>query len=238
MKATLILSLLGTVGTCLGQGILNWPAFPPFTGRTNAVDISPFFGGGYAGQGNIGPTATSGLLYYYELLYNTSFSGDQAPVPGYAALFGGTWLDTGLTATNGSLVAGRLSPVNPNVASVVPWDNGTTNNILLVGWSANLGISWTVVSNELANWDDYYGSFAGQVFFGESDTGYLTPNPSSLGVGVLPFGGGPTQSGLPIYFGDPIQLYLLPTPEPITIVLVGWGGFSLLLFWRLPHRRP
>jgi hypothetical protein len=119
------------------------------TAQTNSGQL--YLGGGSTGFGTIGNTApaNTGLKYYYELLYNTSFTGSQVPVPDSASLFGGTWLDTGLTATN-SNAAGFLVPVNPTTTAVVPWASGTTNNIMLVGWSANLGTSWLIVSNELA----------------------------------------------------------------------------------------
>ena len=52
-------------------------------------------------------------------------------------------------ATNGT-VAGRpiQAPANDNGQSVL-WANGTTQSVVLVGWSANLGTSWYAVSNEL-----------------------------------------------------------------------------------------
>jgi hypothetical protein len=57
----------------------------------------------------------------------------------------------------------------------VPWAVGTTDNIVLVGWSDNLGATWGTVSNELAT-----GSFVGVLagangFFGISVAGYMAP---------------------------------------------------------------
>ena len=95
-----ILLSLGTIGTCLGQGVVDWESSPSawFIAQTNGFQ---FYGGGFAG-GSVGNTApaSSGLAYYFELLYNTNFTGSQVPTPDYTTLFGGTWLDTGLTATN------------------------------------------------------------------------------------------------------------------------------------------
>jgi hypothetical protein len=207
--------LIGMTGTCLGQGTVYWTAIPPFaiTAQTNTQKFSPVFGNGGTNPGTIGPTApaSSGLVYYYELLYNTNFTGSQVPAPDAAALLD-SWLDTGLMATNGNF-AGRLIPVNPNVAALVPWYYGTTNNIMLVGWSANLGTSWAAVKIKLANWADYSKSLTGVAFFGESATGYLTPDTNSPGPNV--FGPAPTSYGLPIYSLN-MQLYCV-TAMPLLL---------------------
>jgi len=232
-SALTIVCALAVTGAALAQGTLNWNTFGlGFSAQTNATQFSPVFGGWPSGSGTIGNTAQaiSGLTYYYELLYNTSFTGSQAPNPYYDTLFGGTWLDTGLTATNANL-PGTARAVNPSATAAVPWADGVTNNIMMVGWSANLGTSWTVVSNLLANWPVEFSTVQGLAFFGESATGYLTPNPASADSGALVFAGGATTNGLPI-FSPNTQLYLLPTPEPCTIVLAGLGGLSVWLFRR------
>src|SRR5207249_3817168 len=115
------------------------------------------------------------------LLYNSAFTGSQvlgasAPSNSFATLFGGTWRDAGLTATNSPTVS-RVVPVSPNGSATVPWDL-VTNNIVMVGWSANLGTSWSVVSNLLAT-STFASVLAGQNgFFGVSAAGYLVPNDS------------------------------------------------------------
>jgi hypothetical protein len=223
MKAILaILTLIGMTGTSLGQGTVNWQviSFVAVTAQTNTQQYSPIFGGGPTGGGAIGNTApaSSGLVYYYELLYNANFTGSQVPAPNTAAALLGSWLDTGLTATNNNaLGGGRIMPVNPNPAAVAPWNNGVTNNIMLVGWSANLGTSWATVSNKLANWDYYSSSITGEAFFGVSATGYLTPQASGTAPGAAVFATDPTTNGLPIYSPN-MQLYCLSPQES------GWGG--------------
>jgi hypothetical protein len=213
--------LIGMTGTCFGQGTVYWAGLSAaaITAQTNTQRFSQVFGNGGTNPGTIGYTApaSSGLAYYYELLYNTNFTGSQAPTPDAAALLG-TWLETGLTATNHRNTAGWLLPVNPNIAAVVPWAPWTTNNIMLVGWSANLGTSWAAVKIKLANWDYYSSSITGEAFFGESATGYITPgiaNPSPM-----VFGTGPTANGLPIYSQN-MQLYWLPPPATAAPVIVG-----------------
>ena len=220
MKTTFaIFSLIGITGTCLGQGTVNWPGIispAAITAQTNTQQWSPLFGGGSTGGGTVGNTApaSSGLVYYYELLYNTNFTGSQVPTPNTVAALLGTWHDTGLTATNSviPIASGWLQAANPNVAAVVPWDGGTTNNIMLVGWSANLGTSWSAASNKLANWDYYRSTITGAAFLGVSATGYLTPQASGTTLGTAVFATGATTNGLPIYSPN-MQLYWLSPLE-------------------------
>lgn len=202
-----------------------WSILNPvaITAQTNSTLASPFFGGGPTGGGAVGSMATSSK-FYFTLLYNTSFSGTQIATPSFATLFDGTsWLDTGLMATNSTSVAGRLVPVNPNTAATVPWANGITNNIMLVGWSGNLGTTWSAASTALTS-----GSFIGDPFFGVSATGYLNPGTSNPGMNV--FGTAATASGLPINSVN-MQLYIV-VPEPSTIALAGLGGLALAYFSR------
>jgi hypothetical protein len=228
-KLTLtIVCALAATGAAFAQGNVDWLGINPFamTAQTNMTQASPLFGGGLTGTGTIGAAggnASLGTGFYYELLYNTAFSGSQVAAPTTLAQLA-TWQDTGLTATN-SYVAGRLAVVNGNTGAQVPWSPGTTNNIMLVGWSANLGTSWLSVSNKLANGNVFSTPYA---FFGESATGYISPFSYIPGAPV--FGIAPGAEGLPI-FSLNTQLYIL-VPEPGTIALAGLGGLSLLLFRR------
>ena len=233
-SALTIVCALVVTGAAFAQGTVDWGSIPfnVMTAQTNTTQFA--FGVGSSGFGTSGLTAsatTSGLSYYYELLYNSAFTGSQVSAPTYGQLFDGTWLDTGLTATN-SRTPGRLSPVNPNLAATVPWAQGTTNNIILVGWSANLGTSWATVSNELATQN--FTFLSSEAFFGESATGYISPN-TGAPFGASLFATGATANGLPI-FSLNTQLYWLPltiiTPEPSMLALIGLGGLSLLLLRR------
>ncbi len=232
-----IICALGVTGAAFAQGTVNWIGLnaAAITAQTNATQFA--FGAGSTGDGTIGniSSASASPAFYFELLYNTAFTGSQVSVPTYNQLFGGTWLDTGLTATNTTAAgsAGKLAPVAGNAAATVPWAHGVTNNIMLVGWSANLGTSWTTVSNILANWNTDEPFLTGDPFFGESATGFL--NPGAFNPGTPVFGTSANQNGLPINSLN-TQLYAIPltipTPEPGTIALAGLGGLSLLLFRR------
>jgi hypothetical protein len=200
------------------QGNVQWTTIPfsAFTAQTNSTVYSPLFGGGSAVGGAIGNTAGAGS-FDYELLY---LGGAQTTTPTTLAGLE-AWADAGLGAINAGVGRISVNAAQSTSAATVPWAVGTTDNIVLVGWSVNLGATWAAVFNELTN-STYAGVLAGQQgFFGISSPGYLASssgNPGSLGT--------PIQSTL-------TPLYLLPpVPEPTTLALAGLGGLGLMLFRR------
>jgi hypothetical protein len=236
--ALTIVCALAVTGAAFGQA--NLVSFAPgrttITFETNAAAYSPLFGGG-AANGSVAAlgTPSAGFNYYFTLLYQSQ-SGYQALATDQN-VWDGTWLDTGLTATNSNSFVGQGAIASVGVgATTVPWNNPTTNSIVLVGWSADLGTTWVGVSNILAalsngNNTPLATKLAGQQgFFGESAFGYLTPAVSPAS-GAAIFATSATGNGLPIS-GLLTPLYLLPVPEPATMALVGLGGLSLMLFRR------
>ncbi len=235
MKKLVITSVcaVAMTGAVFAQGNINWtgPSAAAMTAQTNSTTYSPLFGGGSTGSGAVGSTLGSAALgtgFYYELLY-TTFSGVQATQPSSLSALG-TWSDTGLSATNNTVTAGRLVDVAPNAGAQVSWSPGTTNSIMLVGWSANLGTTWSAALATL-NSSSALASVVGNAFFGESTTGYITPLSTSTSPGASVFGSAATANGLPI-FSLNTQLYLVPVPEPGTIALATLGGLSMLALRR------
>jgi hypothetical protein len=240
MKKLALTVVCGLAATSMAfaQGNVNWSAitFGAVTMQTNSTQYSALFGGGNTGSGAVGNTigaASLGTGYYYELLYNTAFSGSQVATPSTLAGLK-TWWDAGLTASNNATTSGRLVPINNAAAVAVPWSPGTTDNIVLVGWSANLGSSWSSVSNILQNWSTDAINYVNQSsFFGTTKfTGYTTTVATTVTTGVTIFGNSAVVTGLPIGNSTLSQLYLLPVPEPATCALLGLGGLSMLLFRR------
>jgi hypothetical protein len=240
MKKLVLTTLcaVAMAGAAFAQGTVNWGSIGSsfMSGQTNSTQNSPLFGGAATGAGAIGNTSTAAAGFYYELLYQSQLvAGQQVqdPAPSsVAALL--AWKDSGLGATNSIAIARGLVPIgwqnNSGASLPSSWNSGTTNDIMMVGWSANLGTSWLAVSNALANWSTVQSTIVGLAFFGESLTGYINPFTTGTSPGAAVFGAA-NPNGLPIT--SPLtQLYLLPVPEPATLALAGLGGLSLLLFRR------
>jgi hypothetical protein len=126
----------------------------------------------------------------------------------------------GIGAVPGAAANNWAGPTGPD------YTTGTIDYYLVVGWSSNEGNNWLTVSNRLATGTMIAGASS---WFG---TSLVTFNYNGGGAG-----GQPTVS----VWGDSTGLlngglasgfYLLPIPEPSTIVLAGLGGLSLLLFRR------
>jgi len=217
-------------GAAFAQGSINWSTMSAafITSQTNSTtysSLSPLFGGGAAtGSGTVGNTVAGAGNWYAELLYS-AYSGSQAPIPGTLAALE-SWSDAGAEGT-GAASAGRWAPTASNAGLVVPWSPGTTDSIVLVMWSANLGSTWAAAEAALNNWAT--APIAG-AFLGVSQTGYITTLATSVSPGSVVFGTA-TVEGLPI---DSLltQMYALQVPEPTTMALSGLGGLALLLIRR------
>jgi hypothetical protein len=231
MKKTLFTSLVvaACAATTFAQGVVSWSSITPtfMTGATNSVTYSGLVGtsaGQATGSGATGATAATGGGFYYALLYNTAGSQQAAPTT-LGSL--NAWVATGLTATNNTGTAGRLTAVSPSTGATVPWAQGTTYSIMVVGWSANLGNNFAAAMLKLNDWSNQYVANA---FFGVSATGYITPN-TSPASGATIFGSSANANGTPIN-SPATPLFLLsavaPVPEPSTMVLAGLGGLAML----------
>jgi len=235
MKKLVLTSVctLAVAGGALAQGTINWsgPANGSYTTQTNSQTYSPLFGGGPApAGGSIGLTGTATGSYYFELLYTAytgsgnGTAGSIAPQPTTLAQLA-TWSDAGIGGANSTTVAGRNVVATANAAQVVPWANGTTDSIMLVEWSANLGTTWTSALAALQ------ADVTPNAFVGLSQTGYINPNVAPAG-GPAIFGSGSNANGYTIANSTSTQLYLVPVPEPSTIAMAAFGGLSLLALRR------
>ena len=236
MKKVLITSVcaIAMVGSAFAQGKVNWGSISAsfVTAQTNATSYSPLFGGGSAGGATGNTTAVAGQ-FAYELLFNGTsvpVSGAGVAQPTLAGL--SSWSDSGLSAGNATS-AGRLTPngITTSATVPVPWASGVTQNVILVGWSVNLGATWATALATLQN-AAALGNVVGNAFFGMSNTGYIAAGSSDPG-GAL-FGSSDIGLGLPIKsLLTPLYLVpVTPVPEPATIALAGLGGLALLALRR------
>src|ERR1700722_8876535 len=174
-------------------------------------------------------TAPSGFLYAFLFVKTgVGTSGDLAN------LNDGNWeqlaVDNGGTAgsvlfgTNSSAPAGNWQAQGGASSQQIiganndAFANGTTYSVALVGWSANLGSSWTTVAAELQS----------SVWNAAGNFGYVVAsvNPNSGAPGNLPSA---------VWGVNSLTLFSVPVigvPEPTTIALAGLGGLSMLFLRR------
>ena len=219
---TLAVSL--SVCAVMAQGTVQWSGVAGlFIGQTNSTVYSTFGanGGSPAVGGSVGATLGNATTsYYYELLVSQTATAAPTSVSALAA-----WTDTTLSAINGAGSNGRILQQNANTqAAAVGWAAGQSANIVLVGWSANLGTTWSEALSALNA-----QSYGLDSFFGVSSMGTLTSGTANPGVIVFGSSAGQINNGA----SNPMQMNILaPVPEPATMALAALGGASLLLFRR------
>ena len=241
--ALTIVSAMVVTGGAFAQGYVNWNiATADVTIVTNSTAYSPLFGGGTTGTGAVGPTVTVASSFDYALLTSAAVLSTDT------AVWDGTW--TGAAGNNGvnmtgvnttGLSHGGVAPATVNGQSgtgvQVNWANGTTQSVVLVGWSAYLGTTWASVSNILSalaagnNAPLAAQTGGAAAFFGETVIGDVNPAASSPGNNIFSTSTTATATGTPIFELN-TPLYLLPVPEPTTLALAGLGGLALALFRR------
>ncbi|HEX7651913.1 MAG TPA: PEP-CTERM sorting domain-containing protein, partial [Verrucomicrobiae bacterium] len=190
-------------------------------------------------SGSSGNTLLSqGGVYYYELLTSIGLNYVPSNLSQFGTNLNNSWVDTGLTLTNSSTGNGRAAAINPNTAAIANnWASGSTQNIILVGWSANLGTTWSAALAHLNDWGNfssalYWNNPQETLYFGVgTGVGTLTIGGVNPGIGIFGSGAGQlnyTDTGT----GNLVMYELLTVPEPTTIALVGLGGIALLALRR------
>jgi len=186
----------------------------------------------YGFSGDIQGSASLGTGYYFELLIGSVWNGSAEAPPTTLVQFA-AWTDSGLEASN-SPNPGRIIVMNPNLSATVNALSTTvSNNIVLVGWSANWGSTWSSAYANMRN-ELFLSSLAGPAYLGTTAVGYIEGFASGS-VGATIFGSSVTSQGLPIYSPN-TQLYNILVPEPDTVTLIVLG-ITLLPFYIFKRRR-
>jgi len=234
MKKTLtVLAISGLAVAAFAQGTVNWAGVAgSFIAATNSSVYSSFSPtlAGQATTGIVQGTGTTAgdatTLFYYELLVSSTASTSPTTLSSLSS-----WSDTGLEAQNGAGSNGRILQLNSSQnATANNWPVGTDMNIVLVGWSANLGATYSAFLSSLQNWATVQNTLTGPAFVGASSTGNMTIENANPGITVLGGGVGNinNQTGNPMVM-EPLAVTV---PEPGTLALAAIGGASLLMFRR------
>jgi hypothetical protein len=209
-----IFSTVAFAGMAHAQATFQWGApGSAFIAQTNNTAWSPFlYSGGFNGpggaQGNVA-LATSGK-FYYELLTSTGLSTPPTSFSQFGYNLANSWVDTGLTETNGTAANGRMVAINGSPdATGTNWASGSTQNMIMVGWSANLGTNWSQALSNLNNWNNYSSTLTGTAYFGVGQSvAQTTAYTVSPGVTVFGSGSSSVMDGSAAT-GHPLQLYPL-----------------------------
>jgi hypothetical protein len=202
--ATLSLAVLTSIAA-FGQGQIAFA-----NGGTSLISTNAVSNGSATGL-----TAVGANGFYYALFYSTT-----GTTVGTMTLLGSLGTNT---ATLGRMTGGTGSANSPALTGIT---GGTAVNFRVVGWSANLGTSWSQAS---ANNTAGTTLDAGPGWYGVS------------GLGNLTVGGGGSPTAIPTLMGTTVGLTQItgftlnlvsPVPEPGTMALAALGGASLLLLRR------
>jgi len=239
----LVLTSICTLAVAAGvfaQGTVNWALNPgDYSAQTNSTQYSPLFGGGATGSGAQGRPlggAAGGTGGYYIELLTQAYSGNGSTVAGGGTVASpttlaqlATWSDTGLGGTNSPSNGSGVTIGGSSQAVANNWAASSTQSVMVVEWSANLGTTFAAALASMQN--QSYVSSGANAFFGESVTGYLLSGNGNPGVTVFAGSQANGNAGVPI-FSQNTQLFVLPVPEPGTIAMAALGGLSLLAFRR------
>jgi len=217
-KLIATLALASIAAGVFAQGNVS---FANLTGgiTTNAV-LSPYSNAGQLNATTSGKTPATGGAFYFTLLYDTAGTPASANplAAGWSQVTSNGVGVTGTTALNAGDMEGQAGA---GAMTVDNWAAGQAGKFIIVGWSANLGTTWSQVAPELgALWAGL--NPAGTYFFGVSPIDSATPTASPSPAAPLW-----TINGGTFALDE-----VVPTPEPATMALAALGGASLLLFRR------
>ncbi len=203
------------------QGLVN---FNNSVSAATHISVNSTPGGAATGQ-----TPAVANNFYYELFASATSStvgGSSGSIIPPASGVGGPyvtgasgWIDTGLSAVNTASLGKVAGPTAGAFPTASSWAGGQTVNIVVIGWSANIGTTIGALEAFLAN----PTQLSGTTYIGES------------AVGSIKLGDGSSIPTSAVLSGTTVPGFTLgvtSVPEPTSIALGVMGGLSLLALRR------
>ena len=227
MKKTLLTILLGAFAVgAYAQGTVIFATTATASTKTSTNSV---VGGTAAGL----TSATAGS-YYYALFYSTTGATTVSGAGSTSIVGAGShyvfndanWTFVSYGANGAAGKFASSGTVNSDGTTTIPTVAAAgTAELVVVGWSANIGSTWQSVQTYLAGpgYDAWVGESAvASIVLGNAPGTAGSQSPISLfGTGVGQVGG--------LLLG---QVQAVATPEPGTMALAALGGASMLLFLR------
>ncbi len=226
--------VLATIGLAsLAAASLQAQGLVTFSSSTQNVSTNNSAGLN-SGSATIGKTEGAGN--YYFALFDSATAMTASALVGYSTVGAtpdassyawntGWTLDTDSTALAASTgTAGRWAAVNPNndssLSTTVPGIAALANAyFVVVGWSANLGTSFSAMTNSVAE--------GIQGYVGQSVSSGAIVLGNETGQAVSGLSGAASSGFIPGFALGPVTV-----PEPGTLALAAIGGASLLALRR------
>jgi hypothetical protein len=164
-----------------------------------------------------GETSSGTVAWYYAVLVSAIPITDGATDPG--------WTQVGLFSTGNPIVAGG----SDLIAGGIFYNDGNLFQstipvgkyyVEVVGWSPDLGSTWSSVEGQLASADWSQPGYFGETYSGTADFMTAAEEPGDNCFGVTGVANGS------------LVLYAVGCPEPTTLALASLGGLSMLFLRR------
>jgi hypothetical protein len=200
----------------------------------NNSSFSIVTNGAAAGLGTGVTSKTAGAFLYDTLVNSSTVTTIDASLQGLTAA---GWSDTGITGVNNTGIGGN-GHINgtATAGNGLNWAAGSYQSAIVVGWSSNLGATWSAVQTALQGATLSGGAWSGGTLAQGGFLGYsIIANGAagnSTGAAAILFSS-LTSAQVPTPINAGFSLFTTTSvPEPGTLALAGLGAAALMIFRR------